>query len=143
LVHAVADVYTRSTDADVRLFPCTDTPPPLSLSHEQLEKERPLIAKLAQHEFQTAQDGKSTKALMKRFAQKQQIRVSGSRQEVVTALLQAILTAPADRRWYDADEEVEEKSESEEENSQSEASSESEESDPEEWADMKIIYSMS
>ena len=108
-----------------------------------LEVERPFIEKLVQHGFQTARDGKPTMALMKRFAQKQQIRVSGSRHEVVTALLDTIRTAPAARRWYDVAEEVEEKSESEEEGTGSEASSESEESDPEEWEDVRVIYSMS
>ena len=112
-----------------------------------MEKERPLIAKMVKHGFQTAQDGKPTLVLMKRFAQKQGIRVSGTRQEVITTLLNVIQTAPDTRRWLDVDEAAaaaaEEKSDSEDEGTGSEASSESEESDPEEWEDVRVIYSMS
>ena len=112
-----------------------------------MEKERPLIAKMVKHGFQTAEDGKPTLVLMKRFAQKQGIRVSGTRQEVITTLLNVIQTAPDTRRWLDVDEAAaaaaEEKSDSEDEGTGSEASSESEESDPEEWEDVRVIYSMS
>lgn len=108
-----------------------------------IERERPIIFKLIDHGFQTAHDGKPTVVLMKRFAQKQGIRVSGTRQEVVDTLLESIRTAPASRRWLDADEEAEQKSEPEDEDTGSEASSESEESDPEDWDDVKVIYSLS
>jgi hypothetical protein len=108
-----------------------------------LEKERPLMAKMVQHGFQTARDGKPTVVLMRRFAQKQGIRVSGTRQEVLATLLDAIETALPSRRWLDVGDEAEQKSESEDEEPGSEASSESEESDPEEWEDVRVIYSMS
>ena len=108
-----------------------------------LEKERPLMAKMVQHGFQTARDGKPTVVLMRRFAQKQGIRVSGTRQEVLATLLDEIETALPSRRWLDVGEEAEQKSESEDEEPGSEASSESEESDPEEWDDVRVIYSMS
>ena len=80
-----------------------------------MEKERPLIAKMVEHGFQTAQDRKPTLVLMKRFAQKQGIRVSGTRQEVITTLLNAIQTAPGSRQWLDVDAAADEKSESEDE----------------------------
>jgi hypothetical protein len=91
----------------------------------------------------SGRDGKPTVVLMRRFAQKQGIRVSGTRQEVLATLLDAIETALPSRRWLDIGEKAEQKSESEDAETGSETSSESEESDPEEWDDVRVIYSMS
>ena len=102
---------------------------------------------MVKHGFQTAEDGKPTLVLMKRFAQKQDIRVSGTCHEVITTLLNVIQTAPSSRRWLDVNEAAaaaaDEEFDSEDEGTGSETSSESEESDLEEWEDVRVVYLMS
>ena len=104
---------------------------------------RPLIRVLVEGGFQEDAATKPTLQTMRRFARKQKIAVRGNRQALVAALLTEVRSAPAGKKWCSAAQEEKSDSEPEEEDLEGKSSSESDESDPEDWADMKVIYSLS